>query len=691
MHKHAPHSSSVKTPLAHRSPLSPINRSEANIRTSARTASVPVGHHLPDSQASVACRKPLASVPKDVVADDGSDDDGTELVLHPRPSPYDHVDSDISSASASSAASSTASSSMESNWHETSLRNQVAKLDIQYTDVDLAQTEPPSVFGLRRRVVAAALDHVAQRRNVDPSAGDSGSSGQFQEKGMSDWLAVQQPYSPWKGNILRKKLSFGKKQAKAALAGQSVVHDPMPNSAASSSSHATGPSRSSSIAGSSSHDKMLKRDKELTEREVNFDLVVLSRFETAQLKMTIYTEHRQGSWVVKGAAPSGAKILDEPPLIYSPWDCQIDSRAIVERKKLRSYVELSDTTCAVRCTTCSSAHHQRLGKAPESYRIHTGNTVACKHCHGSGAVQATYVVCVTLRQSNFLPLTMPARHRAGKQQNAFRAYLPRTTTAMSHVDVLRMRSMEAIRSCALRVGRAHHKEHDARLLMAKAVLERRSCNSVAVINRLNGVFRTFDVTDGGCIRGGAGLIEEESRIVETPELADALSRLPVTRVIHPEATYRFVDLELVDMATSKNLSLVVEGNRSPSVYTMGSSGDESYSPSAFSFFHRAHDASRYGGCTSRDSHTLRGVHLGHPASSTADESENRRRGPTLTQSSTSSSASSSRSVGSAAPNGKIGSMARTVSTGSASTMLSVGSGGSARTAQSYQTAATRQI
>lgn len=506
---------------------------------------------------------------------------------------------------------------METDWHETSLRNQVAKLDIQYIDVDLAQTEAPSVFGLRRRIVAAALDHVSQCRD-DVGEGPS-ELRQFQEKGLSEWLAAPQPGSQWKEKILRKKISFGKKQAKA-LAGQNIVHDPMPNGAASPS-ELTGRSRSSSIAGStSSHDKMLKRDRELAEREANFDLVVLSRFETAELKMMVYTEHRQGSWVIKGpAAPSAHKVLEEPPLVYSPWDCQIDSKAIVERKKLRSFVELSDTTCVVRCLTCSSPHHQRLGQGYDFHRKnainrHGDGVIGCKHCEGSGAVKVTYVVCVTLRQSTFLPLVMPARHRAGKHQNAFRAYLPKTTKAMSHVDVLRMRSLEAVRSCALRVGRVHHKEHDARLLMAKATLERRSCNSVAVINKGNGIFRTFDITDGGCVRGhaGAGLTEEESRIIESPELTDALSLLPITAVVHPEGTYRFVDLELVDMATSKQLSFLMmdqRSTRSPSssIYTCSSSTDDSYSPSAFSFFQRAtNNHGRLGGNTSRDSNTIGG-------------------------------------------------------------------------------------
>ncbi|CBQ71282.1 conserved hypothetical protein [Sporisorium reilianum SRZ2] len=627
--------------------------------TACRTPLSSIKKASPSQQHPAACLKPLPSVPKDVDADD-VDDDGTELVHHP-PLTNDHdnhIESDISSASASSSAASstsTASSSMDAaNWHETSLRNQVAKLHIQYTDVDLAQTEAPSVFGLRRRIVAAALDHVAQHRQQDGEAQVTGStSRQFEEKGMSNWLTVhhqqQQPNSQWKGKMLRKKISFGKKHAKAALAGSPSAHDPMPNGVAVSE----GRSRSSSTTGSTgSHDKMLKRDKELTEREVDFDLVVLSRFETAELKMTVYTEHRQGSWVIKGPAQPGATVLDEPPLVYSPWDCQIDSRAIVERKKLRSFIELSDTTCNVRCTAC---------------RVYTIAPVVCKQCEGSGAVQATYVVCVTLRQSTFLPLNMPARHRAGKLQTAFRSYLPKTTAAMTHVDVLRMRSLEAVRSCALRVGRAHHREHDARLLMAKAVLERRSCNSVAVINRSNGVFRTFDVTDGGCIRGGAGLIEEDSRIVEMPELADALSRLPVTTVAHPETTFRFVDLELVDMASSKQLSFLAE-SRSPSLYS-GSSTCDSFSPSAYTFVQRSSD-----GCTSRDSNTLRGAAPGR--SQTAPNA-----GPLASSGSTASSVRSFASAQERARTSSGSVSARTVQSwetapASAGGSSSSGSGGS---------------
>ncbi|SPO30411.1 uncharacterized protein UTRI_06341 [Ustilago trichophora] len=617
VHQHHVASSSFTkaTPL-HRTTITPINTTNLTNHQSVTAQSlVPTAtrplHHQNHARDAVYCIKPLPSVPKDVDADEGLDNDGSELVHHSHPSNY--IESDISSASASSSSSSTTSSSMETDWHETSIRNQVAKLHIQYTDVDLAQTEAPSVFGLRRRIVAAALDQISQRRE-DVIEGGPSELRQLDERGLSEWLAVPAPSGQWKEKILRKKISFGKKQAKA-LAGQNSVHDPMPNGAASPSD-SIGRSRASSSAGStSSHDRMLKRDKELADREANFDLVVLSRFETAELKMIIYTEHRQGNWVVKGPAEPGSNVLEEPPLVYSPWDCQIDSRAIVERKKLRSFIELSDTTCAVRCSTCSSPHHQRLGQGYEAHRKniinrHGDGVVGCKHCQGSGAVKATYVVCVTLRQSTFLPLTMPARHRAGKHQNAFRAYLPKTTKAMSHVDVLRMRSLEAVRSCALRVGRAHHKEHDARLLMAKATLERRSCNSVAVINKGNGVFRTFDITDGGCVRGhaGAGLTEEQSRIIESGELAYALSNLPVTAVVQPEGTYRFIDLELVDMATSKHLSFMMEESRSASIYTSGgSSTDDSYSPSAFSFFQRAAGhQQRVGGNSSRDSHTLRG-------------------------------------------------------------------------------------
>lgn len=589
-HSHIHHDAS-QFALAHRA----ISSTTTSLKP--RNPGLHSKRHYPSIKDAVQCSKPPPSVPKDIDADDGLDDDGSELVHQHRPSFNTELDAQIESDISSASASSTTSSSMETDWHETSLRNQVARLDIKYTDFDLGQTEPPSVFGLRRRIVAAALDHVAQR-GKDQAEGPM-EGRQFEERGLCEWLSLRQSSSrssssQWKDKILRKKMSFGSKKTKAAFANQTSTHEPMPHSAALSYTGS-----GSTHSPTSPHDKMLKRDKELAERESNFDLVVLSRFETAELRMQIYTEHRQGSWVVKGPAPAGSNVLDEPPLVYSPWDCQIDSRGIVERNKLRSFIELSDTTCALRCSNCASSQH--------------GILLGCSSCGGSGAVTATYVVCVTLRQSTFLPLTMQARHKAGKVQNAFRSYLPRTTTAMSHVDLLRMRSLEAVRSNALRVGRAHHKEHEARLLMAKATLERRSCNSVAVINRTNGLFRTFDITDGGFVRGHPtpGVTDEESKIVEMPRLSEALARLRVTTIVNPEGTYRFVDLELVDMATSKELSMLIDEARSgggSSVYTCGSGGstDDSYSPSAFSFFQRATEPKRYGGNRSRDSQTLKG-------------------------------------------------------------------------------------
>ncbi len=149
---------------------------------------------LSHTQPELPHAKPLPSVPQDV------DDDASELVYN-RPSlnvsDENQIESDISSASAS-----TASSSMEqSDWHETSLRNQVTKLQIQYTDLDLSQTEAPSVFGLRRRIVAAAIDVVDQQRterqpttNTKDDRGEGSSSGktrQFDERGLAEWLATQ--------------------------------------------------------------------------------------------------------------------------------------------------------------------------------------------------------------------------------------------------------------------------------------------------------------------------------------------------------------------------------------------------------------------------------------------------------------------------------------------------------------------
>ncbi|PWY97874.1 hypothetical protein BCV70DRAFT_213253 [Testicularia cyperi] len=502
---------------------------------------------------AISCSKPLPSVPTDVE----EDDDPEELE-----SP---IESDISTSSASTACS----SSMEADWHETVIRKQVAQLDIDFDDHNLVRSEQPSAVGLRRRIIAAALDAEASnssattgsrkstsgKRSASGSSQDSSDAAAQGDSIARAWLGAQSS-TGWKVKTLRKKLSFSRKSSEPMPSMNSALHDPMPDLLLSPSTASIYSTTSTGTDGRSSsnttfglslsqNNKMLKRDKQLAEMEREFDLAVLSRFETAELHMVIYTEHRQGSWVIKGPSEPGADPLQEPPLIYSPWDVKIDSRAIIERKKLRSFVELSDTTCDVECSTCNSHLRRQLGNnMPSAAWV----TVDCSHCAGRGSVRATYVVCVTLRQSTFLPLKLPIHHVAGKHQGKMRPYLPKTTSALSHVDLLRMRSMEAIRSCALRVGRAHAKEHEARLLMAKAVVERRSCNSVAVLNRTNGILRTFDVTDGGFIQmnSASGFTEEESRISETPELTHLLSSLPITALTQ-DGVYAFCGLEVLDL------------------------------------------------------------------------------------------------------------------------------------------------
>ncbi|KAI3480544.1 hypothetical protein L1887_57263 [Cichorium endivia] len=435
---------------------------------------------------------------------------------------------------------------------------------------DLSQTEQPSVFGLRRRIVAAALDHVAER--PDPASGKRHQARQFQEQGLGDWLAAHTPTTnQWKDRILRKKKSLGFRHAKSAKAAQTnagSIHDSMLGTT-SPPSESSARSRSVSVTGStSSHDKMLRRDKELAQREANFDLVVLSRFETAELKMTVYTEHRRGSWVVQGPAPQSAKVLDEPPLVFSPWDCQIDSRAIVERKKLRSFIELSDTTCAVRCTTVHQCTPPAAGSRPTTGEGGMG----CKHCQGTGAVRTTMPSAPTCRGRALAHVARGCSAHALARSGAL-VCAAGGTRALAR----------ARRAAARGQGGAG----------APELQQRRGDQPqpTAASARLTS-------PDGGFVRGhpNAALTEEESRIVEMPELGDALARLPVTAVMHPEATHRFVDLELVDMARSKQLSIEARSGpsspSSPSIAASGGSTDESYSPSAFSFFQRAGEMAR---------------------------------------------------------------------------------------------------
>ena len=173
------------------------------------------------------------------------------------------------------------------------------------------------------------------------------------------------------------------------------------------------------------------------------------------------------------------EIALEPPGAMDPWSVPIDSKGILRRKKLKSNVELTATRLNVRCPEC--ARTTRLD-------LH------CSACQGTLVVEMSYVVTCTLRVASFLPLKLPSLHLAGARQ----AHIKYGDAAEPEhrSSVLRDRAMDGAQSAAQRVGRQHFQQHGARLLMARARVERRGVLSIAVTSSKTKVRRTFDVTDG---------------------------------------------------------------------------------------------------------------------------------------------------------------------------------------------------
>ena len=329
------------------------------------------------------------------------------------------------------------------SWTEATVRKQVASLDIELHEQDCVQPEAehsaPSLFGLRRKIAAALPEMGRAPASASGSSRDSASwhTSVFQDLGVG-------------------------------------------------------------VDGA----RLRKVERALEEVERDIEVQVLSRFRLAELEVDVFTEQRTGEWVVRAPAPPGS-VVDAAPSwrgVYSAWDVDIDSRAIVARGKLRSFVELVDSRRVAVCPEC--ARH-----------------VLCPACAGSKMVSLVYVVCITLRQSHFLPLQLPATHIHGPLQPT-RSYLHPPHS-------LHRRAIDAIRSSALRVGLSHASQHDARLLFARATLTHRSCSSVAALHRTRATLRTFDLTD------------HPTRIRETPALTALLNSQDVV-VRRTDGLFRLV-------------------------------------------------------------------------------------------------------------------------------------------------------
>ena len=169
----------------------------------------------------------------------------------------------------------------------------------------------------------------------------------------------------------------------------------------------------------------------------------------------------------------------EPPGAMDPWSVPIDSRGIMQRKKLKSNIELTATRLKVRCLDC--ARTMRLD-------------LTCQTCKGNQIVEMSYVITVTLRVASFLPLKLPSLHLAGAKQPYIK-YVE-TSDPDHRSSVLRDRALDGAQSASQRVGKQHFMQHGSRLLVAKARVERRGVLSIAVTSSKTRVRRTFDVQDG---------------------------------------------------------------------------------------------------------------------------------------------------------------------------------------------------
>lgn len=219
-----------------------------------------------------------------------------------------------------------------------------------------------------------------------------------------------------------------------------------------------------------------KAEEKLEAREAELSLEAVSKHEAASVTITVWTEQREGRWTTRGPAPPGAGIANRLPDIGDVWLIPINARAIVERKKLRSNIELATTRTVVVCNECAPARARGL------------DMMHCRLCKGAGCVEKVFVATVTIRVATFLPLKMPALHLMGARQPHL-TYLDSEDAEL----LLRERAVESTLQACRRVGQQHSLQHDAQLLMAKAKIERRGVLTVSVqASRRKRVFEVGD-------------------------------------------------------------------------------------------------------------------------------------------------------------------------------------------------------
>lgn len=177
----------------------------------------------------------------------------------------------------------------------------------------------------------------------------------------------------------------------------------------------------------------------------------------------------------------------ETPHAMDPWSVPIDARGILARNKLRSMIELSATRMNVLCT-CQLHAEGPVGSDGEEDE--PARMSGCSICHGSQAVEMSFVITVTLRVAAFLPLALPCMHIAGQREPHLRY-----DEDLHREDAVRRLAVEGALNASARVGKQHYSQHGARLLLASAVVRRTRGVSLQVHSHKARSVRTFDFID----------------------------------------------------------------------------------------------------------------------------------------------------------------------------------------------------
>jgi hypothetical protein len=231
----------------------------------------------------------------------------------------------------------------------------------------------------------------------------------------------------------------------------------------------------------SSHMKGVREaEAQLAAREADLTIEAIARTETASVEISIYTEQREGRWMVRGPAPPDVKRVDVLPSVLDVWKVPLDTKSIVERGKLKSTLELAKTRRAIPCSECI-------------YRARTDGQ--CPRCAGTEYIETIFVITVTLRVSSFGSLKLPACHMVGVVLPGVK-YMQSSSEAVRSA-LLREQAINTVLRAARRVGQEHNEAHGAHLLIAKAKVERRGRMTVRVTSSRTGVRRCFEIGDEG--------------------------------------------------------------------------------------------------------------------------------------------------------------------------------------------------